>query len=152
MKKFLIAITVPALILLSCKSADNKADAIAADMCDCYKGLEAKLSKDTKKIFTDAANAADPAKSIQEAVMELGEENGQRIGQEMESLGEMEDENSETGSCMKGLEKKYDKTYSFNEEKTLQKIIKELEGKPGCNFTASLLKLGLKMKGKPGFE
>jgi phage-related minor tail protein len=154
MKKFLFTITVPALILLlvSCKSADKKADAIAEDMCNCFKGMEAKISNNTKKIFTDAANAADPAKSIQDAVMAIGEENSQQISQEMETLGEMEDENSETGRCMKGLEKKYDNAYSFNEEKTLQKIIKELEGKPGCDFTASLLKLGLKMKGKSGSD
>lgn len=154
MKKFLFAITVPALMLLlvSCKSADKNTDEIAADMCNCFKGLEANLSNDTKKMVDNAANAADPEKSLKDDVMALGEEKAQQIGQEMESLGDMENENSETGRCIKDVEKKYKNAYTLNEEKTAQKIVKELEGKPGCSFTASLLKLGLKMKGKPGFD
>ena len=36
----------------------------------------------------------------------LGEGEGKKIGEEMESVGEMEDENSETGRCIKNVEKK----------------------------------------------
>ncbi len=154
MKKILLALTATTLLLtgISCKSADKKADEIAADFCNCLSGLEKKLSAATKKIVADAAVAADPMKSIQDNMIALGEEEGKKIGEEMESVGEMEDENSETGRCIKNVEKKYKDAYTMNEEKTVQKIIKELEAKPGCSFTASLMKLGLKMKGKPGFE
>jgi hypothetical protein len=119
-------------------------------ICNCFKGLEAKLSNETKKIVENAANATDPEKSLKDDVMALGEEKGQQIAEEMVSVGEIKNENSETGRCMKDLEKKYKNAYTMNEEKTMQKIIKELEGNPGCSFTASLLKLGLKMKGKTG--
>ena len=109
MRKLFFTVAIPAILLslVSCKSADKNADAIAVDMCNCFKGLEAKLSDETKKIFTNAANAADPAKSIQSDVMALGEEGGQKIGVEMQSFGEIEDENSETGRCIKDVEKKY---------------------------------------------
>jgi len=154
MKKILFVIVVPALMLLwvSCKSADKKADEIAADMCNCFKSLEANLSNDTKKIVDNAANATDPEKSLKDDVMALGEEKGQQIGQEMSSLGDMENESSETGRCIKDVEKKYKNAYTLDEEKTTQKIIKELEGKSGCSFTASLLKLGLRMKDKKGSD
>ena len=152
MRKLFFTVALPAILLslVSCKSADKKADAIAADMCNCFKGMEANLSNDAKKIVSNAAMAADPAKSLQEDVMALGEERGQQIAVEMQSLGDMENESSETGRCIKDVEKKYKNAYTMNEEKTLQKIIKELEGNPGCSFTASLLKLGLKMKDKSG--
>jgi hypothetical protein len=152
MRKLFFTIAVPAMILflVSCKSADKNAGNIAEDMCNCYKGLEAKMSDDTKKIVSNAANAADPEKSLQEDVMALGEEKALQIGQEMQSIGEIEDESSESGRCMKELEKKYKNAYSINESKTLQKIIKELEGRAGCGFTASLLKMGLKIKDKKG--
>ena len=154
MRKLFFTVAIPAMFLslVSCKSADKKADQIAADMCNCFKGMEAKLSNDTKKIVGNAANATDPEKSLKDDVIALGEEKGQKIGEEMQSLGDMENESSETGRCIKEVEKKYKNAYTLNEEKTAQKIIKELEGKPGCSFTASLLKLGLKMKGKPGIE
>lgn len=152
MKKLLSVITIPALILLSCKSADKKADAIAADMCNCFKGLEANLSNDTKKIVDNAANAADPEKSLKDDVMALGAERGQQIGEEMSALGDMDNENSETGRCIKDVENKYKNAYTLDEKKTTQKIINELEGKAGCSFTASLLKLGLRMKDKQGSD
>lgn len=154
MRKLFFTVAIPAILLLlvSCKSADKNADAIAADMCNCFKSLETNLSNDAKNVVKNAANAADPVKSLKDDVMALGEEKGQQVGVEMQSLGDMENESSETGRCIKDVEKKYKNAYTMNEEKTLQKIIKELEGNPGCSFTASLLKLGLKMKGKSGVE
>ena len=121
-------------------------------MCNCFKGMEANLSNETKKMVDNAANATDPEKSLKDDVISLGEEKAEQIGKEMEILGDMENESSETGRCIKDVEKKYKNVYTLDEEKTAQKIVKELESKAGCNFTASLLKLGLKMKGKTGVE
>lgn len=140
------------LIVASCKSADKNASKIASDYCDCLRKLDKSMSSETKKVISNAANSDDPSKSIQKDVMAMDEEKQLQIGKEMVGVGEMEDENSEVGSCIKRIEKKYGDAYTMNEEKFLKKLVAELEKDPGCGLTASLLKLGLKMKGKPGFE
>jgi len=154
MKRSLVAVLAMTVSILmsSCKSADKNAGNIAADYCDCLRSLEKNMSEDSKKIITNAVNADDPSQSIQNDVIALGAERGKEIGEEMQAVGDMDNENSEIGRCINKVEKKYNDTYTANEEKTLRKIIKELDNKPGCTLTAALLKLGLKMKGKPGFE
>jgi hypothetical protein len=91
-------------------------------------------------------SAPDPTAALQQSVTDLTPEEQERVGAEMVSLGDLEDENSEIGTCIKNVEKKYDNEYTLNKDKYADKIVKELESKPGCNFTASLLKLGLKME------
>jgi len=149
---FYTTIIMVTLIVTSCKSADKNAGKIASDYCDCLRKLDKSMSSETKKIISNAANSDDPTKSIQSDVMGMDEEKQLQIGKEMVAVGDMEDEKSEIGSCIKRIEKKYDNAYTMNEEKFLKKLIKELEADPGCGLTASLLKLGLKMKDKPGFE
>ncbi len=140
------------LLIASCNSADKNVGKIASDYCDCLRKLDKSMSSETKKIISNAANSDNPSKSIQKDVMAMDEEKQLQIGKEMVSVGDMEDESSEIGRCIKRIEKKYDNAYTMNEEKFLKKLVKELEGDPGCGLTASLLKLGLKMKDKPGFE
>ena len=148
MRKLFFTVALPAILLLlvSCKSADSKIDKISADFCNCFKGMEAKLSDDSKKLISDASNAADPGKSMKDAMVPLSEEKKMQVAQEMAGFAELEDESSETGRCIKDIEKKYDNAYTLNEKKFLLKLTKELEGKPGCGITASLLKIGLKVK------
>ena len=148
MKKHSLVIVAGSLFLLasSCKSADKNADKIAADFCNCFSDLEKNLSSDTKKIFTSAANAADPTTTMQKDLMALDPEKQQKVSEELQSLGDIEDANSSIGRCMKDVEKKYDNAYSMNEDKTVRKIVAELEKKSGCEFTASLMKVGLKVK------
>lgn len=154
MRKSWLYTVVLAFLLLaaSCNSADKNVGKIASDYCDCLRKLDKSMSSETKKIISKASNSADPARSIQYDVMALDEEKQLQIGKEMVGVGDMEDENSEIGRCIKRIEKKYDNAYTMNEEKFLKKLIKELETDPGCGLTASLLKLGLKMQDKPGFE
>jgi hypothetical protein len=148
MKKLFYTIAAPAIFLslLSCKSADSNIGKISADFCNCFKAMEAKLSDDTKKLVNDAANTATPDKSMQEALTGLDPEKAQKVGTELISFGEIGDKNSETGLCLEGVKKKYKGSYTSDEKKFLEKIIKELEVKPDCNLTANLLKMGLKAK------
>lgn len=139
-----------AIILFACKSADNNITQIAGDFCNCFSNYEKSLSQSTKQILADASNAADPEKSLRDNVVKLGEEEGRKVSEEMSGLGDIENEGSEVGQCIKKVEKKYDNAYTFNEDETAQKLIKELEAMPGCGFTGSLIKVGLKMKEKPG--
>lgn len=147
MKKTLyLALLTVVISSASCSTADQKVPQMAADFCNCFSKMERDLSESTKNIMAKAAEAADPEKSLQNAVLALNEEDQAAIAEEMEGFSEMEDENSEIGKCIKNVEKKYGNAYTFNQEKFAQKIIKELESKQGCDFTASLLKLGLRME------
>lgn len=135
-----------AMSVISCSTADQKVPQMAADFCNCFSKMERDLSESTKNIVAKASEAADPEKLLQNAVLAMNEEDQVAIASEMESFSEMDDENSEIGKCIKNVEKKYDNAYTFNQDKFAQKVIKELESKQGCGFTASLLKLGLKME------
>jgi len=149
MKKFSYLVIVAVVIsIASCSTADQKVPQMAADFCNCFSKMERDLSEVTKSIVAKASLAENPELSIQNAVLALNEEEQVAIAGEMESFSQMDDENSEVGSCIKNVEKKYDKAYTFNQDKFAQKVIKELESKQGCDFTASLLKLGLKMEKK----
>jgi polyhydroxyalkanoate synthesis regulator phasin len=152
MRKLSLALFIAALSLASCKSADNNAGAIASDFCECFRDIEKDMSSDTKRIVAKATEANNPTKSLQDDIVAMGEEKGQQIAQEMARMGELEDENSKVGRCIKDVEKKYKNAYSLNEEKTVRKILAELENKSGCSFTASLMKIGLKVKENPGMQ
>ncbi|HEX7847829.1 MAG TPA: hypothetical protein VF476_18645 [Chitinophagaceae bacterium] len=147
MRKNVFPILAIAFLIASCKgSADKKVPEIAADYCKCFEKLEKEMSDESKKLFTAAGNAADPTKTLEEELLKLDEETQGKVGIELMSLGELEDESSEMGSCIKGVEKKYGKQYTLDEKKFANNIIKELEAKPGCSFTASLMKVGLKVE------
>jgi len=148
MKRHSLAIVAGGLFLIaaSCKSADNNADKIAKDFCNCFSDMEKNFSSDSKKIFIAAANAADPTASIQNDLMALEPEKQQKVAEELQGVGDIENPNSSVGRCMKDVEKKYDNAYSMNQSKTMKKIIEELD-KQGCDFTASLMKIGMKAKG-----
>lgn len=149
--RIIICVALTAILLVSvtaCKTADSQAPEIATDFCNCFKDIEKNLSADVKRMVADAATSEDPEKSMQDAMLNLNEEKALEISEEMVALGELEDDNSTVGKCIKDVEAKYKNVYSFNQEKTANKIIKELDGKPGCDFTASLMKLGIRMKDK----
>lgn len=137
---------ISVIVLAGCQSADNKVPQIAADFCACFTDMEKSMSAQTKDIMHKAAIATDPEASIEVEVEKLTDEEKMKVGTEMISLGEMQDKNSTVGRCMDNVAKKYDKARTFNEKKFLEKLIKELESKSGCGFTADLMQIGLKAK------
>jgi hypothetical protein len=148
MKNTFSLLLLVTVVLFSCKTADNKVPQIAADFCNCFSKLEKDMSAESKKVFTTAAESVDPEKVLEEEITKLDEETQTKVATEFMALGELEDDNSEVGRCIKNVEKKYDNAYTLNQSKFLDKVIKELEQKPGCSFTASLMKLGKKVEEK----
>ncbi|MBL7740420.1 MAG: hypothetical protein JNK14_14480 [Chitinophagaceae bacterium] len=129
----------------SCKTADDQVPQIAADFCNCISTLEKGMSKATIDIISQAAEAADPEQAMEKAMEGMSEENKMKVAMEMVAMSKLDDASSEAGRCMKDIEKKYEKSYTFNEKKFNEKIIKELESKNGCSLTAAIMKLGLKV-------
>lgn len=144
----LIVLSFMSLIVASCSTADKKVPQIAEDFCNCFSKMEKEMSAESKRIFKTAANASDPEQVLQDELLKLEGETQTQVNEEFMAFGELEDENSEVGRCMKSVEKKYDNSYTFNESKFMDKVIKELENKLGCDFTASLLKVGKKVEEK----
>ncbi|MBL7744046.1 MAG: hypothetical protein JNN00_11275 [Chitinophagaceae bacterium] len=136
------------LFISSCKTADNQVPEIAADFCKCISVLEKDMSKATVDVISRAAEAADPEQAMEKAMEGMSEEDKMKVAMEMVGMSKLDDASSEVGRCMKDVEKKYDKSYTFNEKKFGEKIIKELESKNGCGLTAAIMKLGLKVESK----
>src|SRR5688572_950302 len=137
-----------ALIATGCQSADKQVPEIASDFCACFTDMEKNMSTQTKDIMHKAAVSNDPENSMKGDVEALTDEEKMKVGTEMMSLGSMQDKDSEVGRCMEDVAKKYDKAKTFNEKKFMEKLIKELEGKSACRFTADLMRIGLKTQEK----
>ncbi|HEY6504138.1 MAG TPA: hypothetical protein VIZ28_09205 [Chitinophagaceae bacterium] len=149
MRKIVQLVPVAFVMLFSsCSSADNKVPQIAADFCNCFNKVEQDISASTVNVITKAANSVDPETALLDEVKNLDPEDQMKFEKEMEVISEVEDQKSELGRCIKDVEKKYGKAYTFNQKKFGEKIIRELESKSGCSLTAAIMKLGLKMDEK----
>lgn len=133
---------------LSCKTADDRVPEIAADFCNCFNKLESDLSKQTVDLITTASYKSDPQAAMESELGKLADDDKMKVATEMMAIGKVQDETSDVGRCIKSVEKKYDNAYTFNEKKFGEKVIKELESKGSCNFTAAIMRLGLKMQEK----
>jgi outer membrane murein-binding lipoprotein Lpp len=147
-KNVFALLSLTLLMLAGCNSADQKIPEMASDFCNCFSGMQKNLSSKTKQIMQTAANSADPTRTIKDEVGKLDDEEKKTVGEEFASFGEIDNPDSKIGRCMADVEKKYGSAKTMNETKFLQKLIAELESKQGCDFTAALLKLGLKAKEK----
>ena len=155
MKKLLFTTAIPAIFLLfsSCKSADkseNEIEKVASDYCDCFKGMEANLSAETKTIIKKAVNSDNPTMSAINDLNKLDKETDKKVEEEMKSFSIVDDPNSEIGRCIKKVERKYKNEYNTADEETARKVISELEKKSGCDITLYLLKGFLKIRSTPG--
>jgi len=154
MKSLLNASAIAILLFIaSCKSADrNDDEQMAIEYCKCFDKLVERLSEDTRKMVINAGNAENPRQFLREYKNSLSEEQDRLVNQEMQSLRVTENSNADILRCLNRVQEKYSDGYIMNEDRTLWKIVKVLEKKPACIFTASMLKMGLKAKSKPGSE
>jgi hypothetical protein len=148
MRNLVLLAGVFVLIATGCQSADKQVPEIASDFCACFTDMEKDMSTQTKDIMHKAAISNDPENSMKSDVEALSDDDKMKVGTEMMSLGSMQDKDSEVGRCMEDVAKKYDKAKTFNEKKFMEKLIKELDEKPSCRFTADLMRIGLKTQEK----
>jgi type IV pilus biogenesis protein CpaD/CtpE len=134
------------VLLAGCATADQKVPEIAADFCNCFSEIQSKMSAKTKDLILKAANSATPQATLSTELLSLPEEERFEISKELMVMADLGDETSSVGRCMKDVEKKYGDARTFNKKEFAEKVIKELESKQGCDFTAMLMKIGLKEK------
>ena len=140
-----LIITAASLLMYACKSADSQVPAMSADMCNCFKTLEDEMQSEVKAIFDEVAKSDDPQSKLMEGMKKLSPEMAKELGQQLSSVGSS---SSPVSVCMKELEKKYDKLYTKDKDAVLEKVVKELSSKEGCNVSAALLSIGIKAKKK----
>jgi hypothetical protein len=136
------------LLFSSCETGDKKIPEIATDFCNCFYDLEKKLSTTTKGIWQKAANAANPKSTMKIEMDKLNAPDKEKVKREILLINESEDKDSEVGRCMEAIGEKYNNARRLDETEFYQKLIKELESKTGCKFTAAAMKLGMGLKQK----
>ena len=142
MRKNMLSLLVVCVLLSSCNSADDKVPQFASDICGCFGNIEAKLSSETKTIFS---NAAEKNTRLKDEIDKLSKEDQLKVLSEMTFFDEIGEENSEIGGCIKNVEKKYGYDHTRDKKRLGEKVLQELESRKGCDFTASIWKLGLKL-------
>lgn len=140
-----LIIIAASLFIYSCKSADSQVPAISTDMCNCFKTIEESMKPEVRAIFEEVAKSDDPQSKLMEGMKTLTPELANELGEQLSSVGR---NTSPIGKCMKELEKKYDKLYTKDKDGVMQKVVKELSSKDGCNVSAALLSIGIKAKKK----
>lgn len=145
--KALLFISTLCLGLAACNTAnDSDYEAIASDLCDCFNESTVGLSDETKNALVAAdKNGGDILTAVTDHFMEnpdLAVSDGAIItkaGEELES------------TCLVELETKYDNVYSTENEQEIQKkLLEALAKKKGCEFTHSIMSLGLQMQNAGG--
>lgn len=139
MKKLLLLLAVSSAVLVtSCNMAsDADYDAMASDMCDCVNKSSDGISDEMKNAIIQSEKDGTSMEKAMTAVMMKDLEKGMADAQAMQELG------TEMQSCSKDLEKKYDQVYtSESEEQVIEKILKALKAKKGCEFTYAIMKMG----------
>ena len=131
-----------------CETADQKIPEIAAGYCNCFTDMEKNMSSQTKEILEKGANSADPEATMKDEVGKLTPEDQMKVGTEMMTMGEMKDKTSKVGRCVTAVDEKYGNAKTYDKEKFMQKLVKELESKPGCNFTAIIMKMAQRLTEK----
>lgn len=146
MRKVLFILPLVVLLLVGCTTADEKIPEIATDYCNCFSDVEKSLSSKTKEIMKIAVEAPDPEKVVEKEMEKLSEEERTKIGAEMSAIYSMGNKDSKVGKCVADVDKKYEKARTYNKEKFQDKLLKELESRPGCSFTAMMMKAVLSIK------
>lgn len=134
------------LLISGCSTADQKIPEIAAGYCNCLSGLEKNLSTKTKEIFMKALSSPDPEKAMASETEKLNEQEKLTVGTELMTIGSLGKEGSKEYKCIADIDKKYQNERTRDLQKFQEKLIKELESKPGCSFTAAIFKAGLKLR------
>lgn len=145
MKKLILLLSISSAVLVtSCNMAsDADYDAMAQDMCDCVTKSSKGISDEMKNAIIKSEKDGTDMQTAMTEVMMKDLKNGMADAQAMIDLGK------DMETCSKDLEKKYDKVYTTeSQEVVIDKILKTLKAKKGCEFTYALMKVGAEQMSK----
>ncbi len=131
------------VLLISCKSSDSKIEAMSNRTCDCLGTVTSSMSEDTKTLMVKAASEADPETGIKNALEALPNDKKMAVATDLMKLAQLQDPSSEVGKCMKKADDDY-KVMETEKKEVMEKVIKLMESKKGCEISAAIAKMGLK--------
>ena len=141
------------VILYACGSADSKTSQsakstskeaqIASEICNCTKPPLDSLSPAAKELLTVISKSNNPNKAVEEELAKIKDpEQQMKVGLEFMSFGStFGDESSPINQCLKRLDTEY--PVEMNDNKSVEKILKELEAKSECAMSATLMRLAM---------
>ena len=125
------------------KTTDQDYVNAANDMCDCVNKSTNMVSDEFKIAMIEGIKSG---KSMEEVMESIAKENSEQLLKDASILMEA---GPKIEKCMKSLEKKYENIYSKESEtEILNKLIKALEKNKSCEWTYSLMKLGMQAEKK----
>ena len=144
MKTFFL-ILLSSIVFTSCQDIADEQDYVNAsnDMCDCVNKSTNMVSDEVKSAMIEGIKSG---KSMEEVMESIAKENSEQLLKDASILMEA---GPKIEKCMKSLEKKYENIYSKESEtEILNKLIKALEKNKSCEWTYSLMKLGMQAEKK----
>ena len=123
------------------KLASKEAE-IASQICNCFKSASDSMSSTTKDYIRVVSKSADPDKAFNEELSKIKDpEQMMKIASEFSSFG---DESSPTNQCL--IKLKANNKAEIDDRKFMDRVVKELEGKPECDLSASIMRVRQKTK------
>lgn len=144
MKTFFL-ILLSSIVFTSCQDIADEQDYVNAsnDMCDCVKKSTNMVSDECKSAMIEGVKSG---KSMDEVMASIVKDNPEQLLKDASILMEA---GPKIEKCMKSLEKKYENIYSKESEtEILERMIKTLEKNKSCEWTYSLIKIGMQAEKK----
>ena len=143
MKPLFYFLILSSFVLTSCQDMADEDDYnnLANDLCDCVNKSNSSVSNDMKNALIQGINSGQ---SMDDVMAKMGEEN---VIQTMKDAEVLMDAGPKIETCVKSLEKKYDKIYTKESDKeVLNRLMKTLEKNKSCDWTYALMKLGMQVQ------
>ena len=144
MKTFFL-ILLSSIVFTSCQDIADEQDYVNAsnDMCDCVNKSTNMVSDECKSAMIEGVKSG---KSMDEVMASIVKDNPEQLLKDASILMEA---GPKIEKCMKSLEKKYENIYSKESEtEILERMIKTLEKNKSCEWTYSLIKIGMQAEKK----
>ena len=144
MKTFFLVL-LSSIVFTSCQDIADEQDYVNAsnDMCDCVNKSTNMVSDECKSAMIEGVKSG---KSMDEVMASIVKDNPEQLLKDASILMEA---GPKIEKCMKSLEKKYENIYSKESEtEILERMIKTLEKNKSCEWTYSLIKIGMQAEKK----
>ena len=137
------------VLLVSCKSSDDKIEKMADRACDCFGLVTKDMSADTKSLMIKVSSESDPQTAMKNALEVLPDDKKMAVATDLMKLSQLQDATSEVGKCVKKMDEEY-KVMKNEKKDAMERMIKQMEAKKGCETSAAIAKIGLAQQVKTG--
>lgn len=143
MHRVLFAV-LPAMLFIfsSCASgsADGKVPELASEMCKCFETMNKEISPAAAALYKEVAAAPKPGATLRNGLENMEPSEAAAIAT---AMGQLEDESTEIGKCVKAFDRKYEKETTRDRESLFRKLLEEMRKNASCPIGAALINLSV---------